>query len=116
VAQVRWAGLFNYRFGLGCFVLIRELNPWCTELLEKHALLQSPSRIEELVKIFIHATNVSGLELNAWPERRKTLANEVGVKDGDWFLGDVSCCIEYGQRSTRHTIHYRQGFIDVCLS
>lgn len=30
------------------------------DLLEKHAILQSPSRIEELVKIFIHATNVSG--------------------------------------------------------
>jgi hypothetical protein len=27
-------------------------------LLERHAVLQSPSRIEELVKIFIHATNV----------------------------------------------------------
>ncbi|RDL35139.1 Ribokinase-like protein [Venustampulla echinocandica] len=27
-------------------------------LLEKHAVLQSPSRIEELVKIFIHATNM----------------------------------------------------------
>lgn len=28
------------------------------ELLERHALLQSPSRIEELVRIFIHATKV----------------------------------------------------------
>ena len=28
-------------------------------LLEKHAVLQSPSRIEELVRIFVHATNVS---------------------------------------------------------
>lgn len=27
-------------------------------LLEKNALLQSPSRIEQLVKIFIHATKV----------------------------------------------------------
>lgn len=31
-----------------------------TELLEKYAAKQSPSRIEELVKIFIHATKVSG--------------------------------------------------------
>lgn len=31
----------------------------CAELIEKYAVLQSPSRIEELVKIFIHATNVS---------------------------------------------------------
>jgi hypothetical protein len=29
------------------------------ELLERHALLQSPVRIEELAKIFIHATKVS---------------------------------------------------------
>lgn len=28
------------------------------ELLERHAVLQSPSRIEELVEIFIHATKV----------------------------------------------------------
>lgn len=31
-----------------------------TELLEEYAAEQSPSRIEELVKIFIHATKVSG--------------------------------------------------------
>lgn len=30
-----------------------------TGLLERHAVLQSPSRIEELVKIWIHATKVS---------------------------------------------------------
>lgn len=29
-----------------------------TALVEKHAFKQSPSRIEELVKIFIHATKV----------------------------------------------------------
>jgi thiaminase len=29
------------------------------ELLERHAVLQSPARIEELAKIFIHATKVS---------------------------------------------------------
>lgn len=29
------------------------------ELLERNAVLQSPSRVEELVKIFIHATKVS---------------------------------------------------------
>lgn len=28
------------------------------EMLEKHAVKQSPSRIEELVKIFVHATKV----------------------------------------------------------
>lgn len=30
-----------------------------SELIEEHAVKQSPSRIEELAKIFIHATNVS---------------------------------------------------------
>jgi thiaminase len=37
-------------------------GPWLTldpELLERHAVLQSPARIEELVKVFIHATKVS---------------------------------------------------------
>lgn len=30
-----------------------------TDLIEKHAVKQSASRIEELVRIFIHATRVS---------------------------------------------------------
>jgi len=30
-------------------------------LIEKHATRQSPSRVEELVAIFIHATKVSSL-------------------------------------------------------
>lgn len=34
---------------------IRDDN---AELMERHAVLLSPSRIEELVKIFIHATKV----------------------------------------------------------
>jgi len=34
-------------------------------LLEKHASLQSPSRIEELVKVFIHATKVSVFDWGA---------------------------------------------------
>lgn len=33
--------------------------PPLAELLEKYVSLQSPTRIEELVKIFIHATKVS---------------------------------------------------------
>ncbi|KAI0145876.1 Phosphomethylpyrimidine kinase-domain-containing protein [Hypoxylon sp. NC0597] len=33
------------------------------DLIEKHAVLQSPSRIEELVKIFIHATK---MEIGFW--------------------------------------------------
>jgi hypothetical protein len=30
-----------------------------TALIEKHAMHQSPKRVDELVKIFIHATRVS---------------------------------------------------------
>lgn len=30
-----------------------------TALIEKHAVHQSPKRVDELVKIFIHATRVS---------------------------------------------------------
>jgi hypothetical protein len=33
-------------------------NTVAVDLLEKHILLQSPTRIEELVKIFIHALKV----------------------------------------------------------
>jgi hypothetical protein len=32
------------------------------DLIEKHAVKQSPSRMEELAKIFIHATKVSDEE------------------------------------------------------
>lgn len=47
------------------------LFPWCriamahshadstTALIERHAVHQSPKRVDELVKIFIHATKVS---------------------------------------------------------
>jgi hydroxymethylpyrimidine/phosphomethylpyrimidine kinase len=37
------------------------LKPWLTErveLLERHAVLQSPARIQELIQVFIHATKV----------------------------------------------------------
>jgi hypothetical protein len=40
------------------------------DLLERNAVLQSPSRIEELVKIFIHATKVNGTPVLAGAERR----------------------------------------------
>jgi thiaminase len=36
-------------------------------LLERHAVLQSPSRIEELVRIFIHATKVRFYMPGHWP-------------------------------------------------
>lgn len=53
--------------------------------MEKNAVLQSPTRIEELVKIFIHATKVRGL-----------IAGTNGMifinsgTDGDRILGNVS--------------------------
>lgn len=53
------------------------------ELLEKYAALQSPSRIEELVKIFVHATKVSASFLLSWKVGLTFLA-----ADGDRLLGD----------------------------
>jgi hypothetical protein len=50
-------------------------------LLEKHIQLQSPSRVEELVKIFIHALKVCGSLCD--------VPCADGLVDGDWFLGDV---------------------------
>jgi len=38
--------------------VISECTDLEVDLLERNAILQSPSRIEELVKIFIHATKV----------------------------------------------------------
>jgi thiaminase len=39
-------------------------------LIERHAMLQSPSRIEELVRIFIHATKVR-LQVNSTCRRQQ---------------------------------------------
>jgi thiaminase len=49
-------------------------------LLERHAVMQSPSRIKELVNIFVHATNVR----SASPCNSTYLLTDV---DGDRFLG-----------------------------
>lgn len=50
------------------------------ELMEKHAVRQSPARIEQLVKIFIHATKVSG--------SRTIKKNDAKTgADGDGILG-----------------------------
>ena len=40
-----------------------ETNVLRADLLERHAALQSPSRLEELVKIFIHAIK---MEISFW--------------------------------------------------
>jgi len=52
-------------------------------LLERNAVLQSPQSIEELVKIFIHATKVRLLSAVKRVLRLTT-------KDGNWFLGHGS--------------------------
>ena len=53
------------------------------ELLESNAVRQSPSRIEELVKIFVHATKVFP------PSIRVAIVKlTVTFADGDWILGD----------------------------
>lgn len=38
---------------------VKDADCTALALLERHAVLQSPSRIEELVHIFIHATKVN---------------------------------------------------------
>lgn len=39
-------------------LLTKKIPPCPPDLVEKHAHKQSPQRIEELTKIFIHATRV----------------------------------------------------------
>lgn len=59
------------------------------ELIEKNIRLQSPSRIEELVKIFVHATKVS---LRAVFDHGDVLL--IDAIDGDWLLGNVPIQID----------------------
>lgn len=57
------------------------------DAIEKHALLQSPSRLEELVKIFIHATNVS------FPpplEPMNDVTDGLEMETGFWNMGEGS--------------------------
>lgn len=66
-----------------------------TELIEKNIRLQSPSRIEELIKIFVHATKVR--RPNVVSKTCKTpLLTKMDVIDGGWVLGDVS--VQIGDR------------------
>lgn len=64
--------------------LTQVLIPWYLELLEKNIRLQSPSRIEELVKIFIHATKVCFRKIFFWG-----IEGCLTVTDGNWVLGNV---------------------------
>lgn len=58
-------------------------------LIEKHAVHQSPHRIEELIVIFIHATKASAPVISSCSFSLTTV-----YPDGDWFLGYGGCCVE----------------------
>lgn len=57
-----------------------------SELLERHAAEQSPTSIERLVKIFIHATKVSCPRL--YPH---IVTGPRANRDGRWRLGSGKC-------------------------
>ena len=61
--------------------LLPELIRQPVALVEKGALKQSPTRIEELVKIFIHATKV---QIGSYTSRVNKLTSNI---DGDRLLG-----------------------------
>lgn len=52
--------IFIYRISSFRCLRIKANGGMLAAILEKHAALQSPSQIESLVKIFIHATKVCG--------------------------------------------------------
>lgn len=61
-------------------------------LLERHASTLSPTRVEEIVQIFIHATKVSGALWSCcrcFPEFVEVRSAKI-LPDGDCILGDVS--------------------------
>lgn len=62
-------------------VAFADLESVRVELVEKHAAKQSPSRIEELVQIFVQATRVGFLCLKDGVQRL------IQFLDGDWVLG-----------------------------
>lgn len=52
--------IFMLTMGLFSCLRAKANEEILAAILEKHAALQSPSQIESLVKIFIHATKVCG--------------------------------------------------------
>jgi hypothetical protein len=75
-------------------------------LLERHAILQSPSKIEELVKIFIHGTKVSFF-FPCLP-----ISVDVLFEDGDWLLG-------YGSWTSRGLIAHavnNQSYLQIFVT
>lgn len=81
-----YVGAVKTGSGAWCFdsgLTKRRVADQRTELIERHAVLQSPSSIERLVKIFIHGTKV-------WrPSHNPRAFNDCDA-DGNWLLGDVS--------------------------
>ena len=61
---------------------MRMLTADDKELLERHAVLQSPSRIEELAKVFIHATKVSCPTFG----KTQSFADGVQMEIGFWEM------------------------------
>lgn len=54
-------------------------------LIEEHAVNQSPSRIEELAKIFIHATNVGSFSASLF----LALLTLPQMETGFWDIGSL---------------------------
>lgn len=76
-------------------------------LIEKHAAKQSPTRIEELVKIFIHATKVSAHASHGdavLPARELEASIQTNISiDGDRVLG-------HGERIRMRSSHMQRCF------
>ncbi|TQN75124.1 Target of rapamycin complex 2 subunit ste20, partial [Colletotrichum shisoi] len=81
-----YVGAVKTGSGAWCFdggLTKRRVTDQRPELIERHAVLQSPSSIERLVKIFIHGTKV-------WRPFHNPRAFNDRDADGNWLLGDVS--------------------------
>lgn len=86
-----------------------------SELIESHAVRLGPSRVEELVKIFIHATKVSRDSIvERWVQGPVMLGLADTLTDGDWFLGNVPLRVgRLCKREGVHTCKHGREHIDV---
>lgn len=94
--NIYWKWIENYvaddfaeavRVGSGKRLLSYQVTPcsFVIDTIEKHALLQSPSRLEELVKIFVHATNVS---YPLSPSPMNYVTDSAKMETGFWNMGE----------------------------
>ncbi len=87
---------------------MRMLTTDDKELLERHAALQSPSRIEELAKVFIHATKVRSVAQHV--RRRSRLLTRCR-----WRLDSGRCTLPVeakfgsGKEVHRNVRHRKEG-------